>query len=75
MIASGFLEESGLQQSGVGRPKRLLRAVRDAGWFAGLEFSGGILRVTRVDFDGTCAASFMLDLPLSAPMEPDTAST
>ena len=64
MIANGFLEESGLQQSGVGRPKRLLRAVRDAGWFAGLEFSGGILRVTRVDFDGTCAASFMLDLPM-----------
>lgn len=52
LIASGHLVESGLEQGRMGRPKRVLRTVPGAGWFAGIEFNAERVQAVRVDFSG-----------------------
>lgn len=48
----GFLAESGTLRGAAGRPKRLLKLHPAAGWFAGVEFTGGKLRSVRLNFAG-----------------------
>lgn len=48
----GFLMESGTLRGAAGRPKRLLKLHPQAGWFAGVEFTGGKMRSVRLDFAG-----------------------
>ena len=52
LIESGHLVESGLEQGRMGRPKRVLRTVPGAGWFAGIEFNAERVQAVRVDFAG-----------------------
>lgn len=63
LIARGFLEESGLEQKGVGRPKRLLRILPHSGWFAGIEFTVGRLRALRLDFAGNPVEGHVWSIP------------
>ncbi|MBL9130016.1 MAG: ROK family protein [Verrucomicrobiaceae bacterium] len=63
LIQQGFLEESGLEQGGIGRPKRLLRLIPEAGWFAGIEFTGGRLQAERLNFGGEREKSHIVMLP------------
>ena len=57
LIASGHLNESGLQQGAMGRPKRTLASAPGAGWFAGVEFNAERIQVVRVDFSGRATGS------------------
>ncbi|MBL9181818.1 MAG: ROK family transcriptional regulator [Verrucomicrobiaceae bacterium] len=59
----GFLIESGLERGGTGRPKKLLKLVSDAGWFAGVEFTGGRMQAARLDFAGQVEKSIQEPLP------------
>lgn len=59
----GFLIESGKAQGSAGRPKRLLRLVPEAGWFAGVEFTGGRLQAVRLDFAGGIQKTQVEPLP------------
>ncbi len=52
MITSGFLRESGLERGGMGRPKRRLETIPEAGWFAGVEFNAERVQAVRLDFAG-----------------------
>lgn len=52
LIESGHLQESGLEQGAMGRPKRSLGTVPGAGWFAGVEFNAERIQGVRVDFAG-----------------------
>lgn len=52
LVQRGFLVESGTSRGATGRPKRLLKLVPKAGWFAGVEFTGGRLQAVRLDFAG-----------------------
>ncbi len=52
LISRGFMEESGLGKGPKGRPKRLMRLLPEAGWFAGVEFTGGRLQAVRLNFAG-----------------------
>lgn len=52
LIASGHLDESGLDHGSMGRPKRLLRVRSSPGWFAGVEFNASRLHITGLDFAG-----------------------
>lgn len=54
LIQRGFVEESGIEQGTVGRPKRLLRLLPGAGWFAGVEFTSGRMQAARLNFAGEC---------------------
>lgn len=63
LISRGFLEESGLEQGAVGRPKRLLRLIPEAGWFAGVEFTGGRMQAERLNFAGKREKSHIETLP------------
>lgn len=57
LIASGHLNESGLEQGAMGRPKRTLATAPNAGWFAGVEFNADRIQVVRVDFSGRATGS------------------
>lgn len=57
LIASGYLCESGLEQGLMGRPKRSLTTVAEAGWFVGIEFNAARMQGVRVDFSGRLVAS------------------
>ena len=70
LIASGHLIESGLEQGRMGRPKRVLRTVPSAGWFAGVEFHAERIQAVRVDFSGVQSLTLSQVLPEGA----DTAS-
>lgn len=70
LIASGHLVESGLEQGRMGRPKRILRTVPGAGWFAGIEFNAERVQAVRVDFSGKQTRTLAHRLPENA----DTAS-
>lgn len=70
LIASGHLIESGLEQGRMGRPKRVLRTVPSAGWFAGVEFHAERIQAVRVDFSGVQTLTLSQALPEGA----DTAS-
>lgn len=62
LIASGHLKESGLEQGAMGRPKRTLGTVAEAGWFAGIEFNAERIQGVRVDFSGEKIESRVVSL-------------
>ena len=66
LIDRGFIEETGLDQTGKGRPKRALGTRADAGWFAGVEFNAERVQAVRIDFSGTVTASRQCSLPSRA---------
>lgn len=66
LIRSGHLQESGLEQGRMGRPKRHLSTVAEAGWFAGIEFNAERIQAVRLDFSGTPARSLSRPLPQDA---------
>jgi predicted NBD/HSP70 family sugar kinase len=68
LIASGHLNESGLEQGATGRPKRMLATAPSAGWFAGVEFNAERVQAVRVDFSGQATGSQTKPLP----SDPDT---
>lgn len=63
LIALGYVNESGLEQGPMGRPKRKLNLIPDAGWFAGVEFNAERIQAVRVDFSGHTTASVIKPLP------------
>lgn len=63
LIGDGFVDESGLEQGPVGRPKRTLATLGTAGWFAGVEFNAERVQAVRVDFSGKLVASQVKWLP------------
>lgn len=63
LIADGYVDESGLEQGPLGRPKRRLATQADAGWFAGVEFNAERVQAVRVDFSGRQVASESKWLP------------
>lgn len=63
LIAAGWLDESGLKQGPMGRPRRLLTTRAEAGWFAGVEFHAQRLQAVGVDFSGNAAATVATPLP------------
>lgn len=66
LIASGHLRESGLEQGVMGRPKRSLSTVAEAGVFVGIEFNAERVQGVRVDFSGKLAAGELRALPADA---------
>jgi predicted NBD/HSP70 family sugar kinase len=63
LVQRGFLVESGKSRGATGRPKRLLKLVPGAGWFAGVEFTGGRLQAVRLDFAGGVVETVVDVLP------------
>lgn len=63
LIASGHLNENGVEKGPMGRPKRSLSLNPGAGWFAGIEFNAERIQGVRVDFSGVKAASVTTSLP------------
>jgi predicted NBD/HSP70 family sugar kinase len=63
LIADGYVEETGLEQGPLGRPKRRLTTLPDAGWFAGVEFNAERVQVVSVDFAGRKISSQSKWLP------------
>lgn len=66
LISSGYVQETGLEQAGMGRPKRSLSTKAEAGWFAGIEFNAERVQAVRVDFSGKLTASNLRPLPEGA---------
>jgi predicted NBD/HSP70 family sugar kinase len=52
LIADGYVDESGLEQGPLGRPKRRLATLPGAGWFAGVEFNAARVQAVSVNFSG-----------------------
>jgi predicted NBD/HSP70 family sugar kinase len=52
LIAENYLNESGLNQGPMGRPRRILTTRSEAGWFAGVEFNAQRIQAVGVDFSG-----------------------
>lgn len=63
LIALGYVSESGLEQGPMGRPKRKLELLPEAGWFAGVEFNADRIQAVRVDFAGNKVFSLVRPLP------------
>lgn len=63
LIAEKYLSESGVRQGPMGRPRRLLTTLADAGWFAGVEFHAQRVQAVGVDFSGRQTASVVRTLP------------
>jgi predicted NBD/HSP70 family sugar kinase len=63
LIAEGFLNESGLNQGPMGRPRRVLTTCAGAGWFAGVEFNAQRVQAVGVDFSGQAKTAFEQLLP------------
>lgn len=63
LIASGHLNENGLERGPMGRPKRSLTTNADVGWFAGIEFNAERIQGVRVDFSGAKTDSRIISLP------------
>jgi predicted NBD/HSP70 family sugar kinase len=66
LISNGYIRETGLEQVGMGRPKRSLSTIAEAGWFAGVEFNAERIQAVRVDFSGRLTASQCRPLPEGA---------
>lgn len=68
LIAEKFLNESGLNQGPMGRPRRVLTTRPEAGWFAGVEFNAERVQAVGVDFSGlkTAAVAHPLSAEVSA---------
>ncbi|MDZ4849206.1 MAG: ROK family protein [Pirellulaceae bacterium] len=52
LLSGGYIAESGLEKGMLGRPKRTLGLLANAGWFAGIEFNAERLRAVGIDFAG-----------------------
>lgn len=63
LIEEKFLDEYGIRQGPLGRPRRLLKTRHEAGWFAGVEFNAQRVQVVGVDFSGKAVASVAESLP------------
>lgn len=63
LIADHYLNESGLNQGPMGRPRRTLSTHPEAGWFAGVEFNAQRIQVVGVDFSGELKTTVELILP------------
>lgn len=63
LIAEKYLNESGLNQGPMGRPRRLLSTQANAGWFAGVEFNAQRIQAVGVDFSGGLKVSEEVILP------------
>ncbi|WP_395741223.1 ROK family protein [Prosthecobacter sp.] len=63
LIADKYLNESGLNQGPMGRPRRVLTTQPEAGWFAGVEFNAQRIQAVGVDFSGDARASVEQVLP------------
>lgn len=63
LIAEHYLNETGLNQGPMGRPRRLLTTEADAGWFAGVEFNAQRIQAVGVDFSGGLKTTVELLLP------------
>jgi predicted NBD/HSP70 family sugar kinase len=69
LIAEKYLNESGLNQGPMGRPRRLLTTRAEAGWFAGVEFNAQRIQAVGVDFSGGVFASVAQLLPAEVTAE------
>lgn len=69
LIADGYLDESGLNQGPMGRPRRTLTTRPEAGWFAGVEFNAQRIQAAGVDFSGALKVSVELNLPVDVTAE------
>jgi predicted NBD/HSP70 family sugar kinase len=63
LIASGHLEEKGLEKAALGRPKRALATCSGAGWFAGIEFNAVRIQAVAVGFSGAKITGLSVSLP------------
>ncbi len=63
LIAENYLNESGLNQGPMGRPRRILTTRSEAGWFAGVEFNAHRIQAVGVDFSGALKTTVELILP------------
>ena len=63
LIAEKYLNESGLNQGPMGRPRRILSTRAEAGWFAGVEFNAQRIQAVGVDFSGGLKTTVELLLP------------
>src|SRR5215211_9320553 len=63
LIEDGYVDESGLEQGPLGRPKRRLATQARAGWFAGVEFNAERVQAVSVDFAGERVGSQSKWLP------------
>ena len=63
LIADNYLNESGLNQGPMGRPRRVLTTRAEAGWFAGVEFNAQRIQAVGVDFSGGLKKTVELVLP------------
>lgn len=62
LLATGHLNETGLDHGGMGRPKRKLEVQASPGWFAGIEFTADRIQLTGVDFSGQAMATEKIPL-------------
>lgn len=69
LIAEKYLDESGLNQGPMGRPRRTLTTRSEAGWFAGVEFNAERVQAVGVDFSGRKATAFVQPLPAEVTAE------
>ncbi len=66
LIGHGLVQETGVEQVGIGRPKRSLGVKGEAGWFAGVEFNAERVQAVRLDFSGRLIGSELRPLPEGA---------
>jgi predicted NBD/HSP70 family sugar kinase len=57
------VQETGIEKTGLGRPKRSLATLPDAGWFGGVEFNAERVQAVRLDFTGAVTAGAGRPLP------------
>ena len=69
LIAENYLNESGLNQGPMGRPRRILTTQADAGWFAGVEFNAQRIQAVGVDFSGGLQTTVEQILPAEVAAE------
>ncbi len=69
LIAEGWLDESGVERRGLGRPRRLLSVRAEAGWFAGVELNAERVQGVRVDFGGRAVRTETVYLKAQASVE------
>lgn len=66
LIDLGYVQETGVEKAGPGRPRRSLATLRSAGWFAGVEFNAERVQAIRMDFAGAVADTVVDRLPAGA---------
>ncbi|TDU70984.1 putative NBD/HSP70 family sugar kinase [Prosthecobacter fusiformis] len=63
LIATGHLDESGLEHGSMGRPKRRIQVSGSLGWFAGVEFTASRVQLIGLDFSGKMIEMEEIRLP------------